>query len=158
MIARYYNCKVGFENDRGNVIQYARTHKLLSWLQDEQDIYDKGEKVSNGLGRSYGMSMSNLKKKQQGALYLRDWLLTKRGIDVTGKVKLNLNLIYSVPLLEELIKFDYDGNFDRVSSLLIAMYYQKQIAPKGIEVPNYVYNTDSFFSRFHSLGNMESNY
>lgn len=158
MIARYYNCKVGFENDRGNVIQYARTHKLLSWLQDEQDIYDKGEKVSNGLGRSYGMSMSNLKKKQQGALYLRDWLLTKRGIDVNGKAKLNLNLIYSVPLLEELIKFDYDGNFDRVSSLLIAMYYQKQIAPKGIEVPNYIYNTDSFFSRLHSLGNMESNY
>ena len=158
MLARYYNAKIGFENDRGNVIQYCRTNRALSWLQEEADIYDKGEKVSGGLGRSYGMSMSNLKKKQQGALYLKDWLLAKRGIDEKGVQKLNLNMIYSVPLLEELIKFDYEGNFDRVSAMLIAMYYQKQIENKPIDRPNYIYETDPFFNRFHLIGKLESNY
>ena len=158
MIAKYYNAKIGFENDRGNVIQYCRTNKVLGWLQEEADIYDKGEKVSNSLSRGYGMSMSNLKKKQQGCLYLRDWLLAKRGIDSNGKIKLNLNMIYSVPLLEELIKFDYDGNFDRVSACIIAMYYQKQIETKPIDRPEYIYNIDPFFNKFDSLGNFNSNY
>jgi hypothetical protein len=158
MIAKYYNAKIGFENDRGNVIQYCRTNKVLSWLQEEADIYDKGEKVSNSLSRGYGMSMSNLKKKQQGCLYLRDWLLCRRGVDPSGKIKLNLNMIYSVPLLEELIKFEYDGNFDRVSACIIAMYYQKQIESKSIDRPQYVYNTDPFFTKFDSLGNFNSNY
>ena len=158
MIAKYYNAKIGFENDRGNVIQYARSNKVLHLLQDEADIYDKGEKVSNSLGRSYGMSMSNLKKKQQGSLYLRDWLLSKRGIDPKGNHKLNLNMIYSVPLLEELLKFDYEGNFDRVSALIIAMFYQKQIENKVIDKPNYMYDADPFFNRFHSLGIFDSNY
>lgn len=158
MIAKYYNAKIGFENDRGNVIQYCRTNKVLSWLQEEADIYDKGEKVSNSLSRGYGMSMSNLKKKQQGCLYLRDWLLCRRGVDPAGKIKLNLNMIYSVPLLEELIKFEYDGNFDRVSACIIAMYYQKQIENKPIDRPQYVYNTDPFFTKFDSLGNFNSNY
>jgi hypothetical protein len=102
--------------------------------------------------------MSNLKKKQQGTIYLRDWLLSKRGIDAKGNHKLNLNMIYSVPLLEELLKFDYEGNFDRVSALLIAMFYQKQIESKAIDKPNYVYEADPFFNRFHSLGNLDSNY
>lgn len=158
MIARYYNAKIGFENDRGNVIQYCRTNKCLSWLQEEADIYDKGEKVSGSLGRSYGMSMSNLKKKQQGALYLKDWLLSKRGIDDRGNHKLNLNMIYSIPLLEELIKFDYEGNFDRVSAMIIAMYYQKQIETKPIDTPEYIYDTDPFFNRFHSLGELDNKY
>jgi intein/homing endonuclease len=158
MIAKYYNAKIGFENDRGNVIQYCRTNKVLGWLQEEADIYDKGEKVSNSLSRGYGMSMSNLKKKQQGCLYLRDWLLCRRGVDPSGKIKLNLNMIYSVPLLEELIKFEYDGNYDRVSACIIAMYYQKQIESKSIDRPQYVYNTDPFFTKFDSLGNFNSNY
>ena len=67
-------------------------------------------------------------------------------------------MIYSVPLLEELLKFDYEGNFDRVSALLIAMFYQKQIENKAIDKPNYVYEADPFFNRFHSLGNLDSNY
>jgi hypothetical protein len=158
MIAKYYNAKIGFENDRGNVIQYARSNKVLHLLQDEADIYDKGEKVSNSLGRSFGMSMSNLKKKQQGAIYLRDWLLAKRGIDPSGKHKLNLNMIYSVPLLEELLKFDYEGNFDRVSAMLVAMFYQKQVETKTINRIDYIYEADPFFNRFHSLGNLDSNY
>ena len=29
MLADYYNAKIGFENDRGAVIQYARQHRKL---------------------------------------------------------------------------------------------------------------------------------
>ena len=48
---------------------------------------------------------------------------------------LRLNTIIDPATLQELIKFNRDGNFDRVMALMIAMYYLKelhnaQVAPR----------------------------
>ena len=40
MLADYYNAKIGFENDRGAVIQYARQHRKLHRLQEEFEMLD----------------------------------------------------------------------------------------------------------------------
>lgn len=157
-LAEYYNAKIAFENDRGNVIEYARRTHKLHMLEEEFDVYDKNDRVGNKLGRNYGMSMNNKERKKQGCIYLRDWLLTTRGKELDGTTRMNLHMIYSQPLLQELIKFDFDGNFDRVSALLIGMYYMKQLFMKPItEVPYDPYEDDPFFRR-NNGGNSPDKY
>lgn len=131
LLAQYYNAKIVFENDRdGNIVSYARTNKLLNWLEEELTVYDSNDSPRKKLGRNYGVSMSNIEVKKQAVQYLRDWLLAKREANEDGEYELNLHKIYSIPLLEEILKFSYEGNYDRVSSLLVAMLYKKELLLK----------------------------
>ena len=72
MLADYYGCKIGFENDRGEVIAYAKRHRKLHRLQEEFEMLDKRE-LSNlkKLGRQYGMHMTEAKKKTRRNIYPR---------------------------------------------------------------------------------------
>lgn len=131
LLAEYYNAKIVFENDRdGNIMSYARTNKLLHRLEEELTVYDSNDNPRRKLGRSYGVSMSNLEVKKQAVQYFRDWLLAPREKNENGEYELNLHKIYSIPLLEEILKFSYDGNFDRHSAMLVAMLYKKELLLK----------------------------
>lgn len=131
LLAEYYNAKIVFENDRdGNIMSYARTNKLIHRLEEELTVYDNNDNPRRKLGRSYGVSMSNIEVKKQAVQYFRDWLLAPREKNENGEYELNLHKIYSVPLLEEILKFSYDGNFDRHSAMLVAMLYKKELLLK----------------------------
>lgn len=131
MLAEYYNAKIVFENDRdGNIMSYARTNKLIHRLEEELTVYDSNDNPKRKLGRSYGVSMSNIEVKKQAVQYFRDWLLAPREKNENGEYELNLHKIYSIPLLEEILKFSYDGNFDRHSAMLVAMLYKKELLLK----------------------------
>jgi hypothetical protein len=133
MLAEYYNAKIGFENDRGNVIEYAKRTRNLKWLMEEVEIINKSENVNiRKLGRKYGMSIGNAERKGQGEIYLRDWLTRKRAIGEDGKPKLNLHYIYDLQLLDELIRYG-DGNFDRVSAMIVGMYHLKDLYNKEVK-------------------------
>jgi len=67
--------------------------------------------------------MGSKQRKGQAQIYLRDWLLTPRSQTEDGSKILNLHHIYDLALLEELIKYNDKGNFDRVSALLVGMFY-----------------------------------
>lgn len=118
LLAEYYNAKIGFENDRGNIIDYAKRKRKLNYLIEEIEIIDKSENLHlKKLGRNFGMSMGSKERKGQGDIYFRDWLKTKRGVDADGKELWNLHYIYDIGLLDEIIKYDpIDGNFDRCLS------------------------------------------
>ncbi|MFN9113154.1 MAG: hypothetical protein ACK5XN_24045, partial [Bacteroidota bacterium] len=131
LLAQYYNAKIVFENDRdGNILAYARTNKLLHFLEEELTVYDSNDNPRRKLGRNYGVSMSNIEVKKQAVNYLRDWLLAPREVNEDGEYELNLHKVYSIPLLEEILKFSYDGNFDRHSAMLVAMLYKKELLLK----------------------------
>jgi hypothetical protein len=131
LLAQYYNAKIVFENDRdGNIMSYARTNKLINYLEEELTVYDSNDAPRKKLGRNYGVSMSNLEVKKQAVQYFRDWLLAPREKNEDGEHELNLHKIYSVPLLEEILKFSYDGNFDRHSAMLVGMLYKKELLLK----------------------------
>lgn len=136
MMAEYYNAKIVFENDRGNIIEYARNNKLLYRLEEELTVYDSSNNPRRKLGRSYGVSMSNIEVKKQAVQYFRDWLLAPRDRNEDGTQELNLHKIYSVPLLEEILKFSYEGNFDRHSAMLVAMLYKKELVMKPLPETN----------------------
>jgi len=147
MLAQYYNAKIGFENDRGDVIGYAKRFKKLGWLKSEVEIIDKTHNINiRKLGRKYGMSMGSEERKAQAEIYLRDWLVAPRGKTEDGKQSLNLHFIYDIPLLDELIRYYRKGNYDRVSALLVGMYYIKDETLRPVVENRYV-QEDDFFSR-----------
>ena len=147
-LSQYYNAKIGFENDRGEVIPYAKRTKNLHMLMEEVELFDR----SNGfrakkLGRNYGLSMGSKQRKAQAVLYLRDWLRTKRSMDENGESKLNLHYIYDIGLIDELIKWNDRGNFDRASSLLVGMFYMMDLLTKPVVKEGVEESHDSFFNR-----------
>ena len=140
MLSEYYNAPIGFENDRGDVIGYAKRFRKLDQLAPEFEMaYDDKLKKPH-MSRTYGMAMGagkeNLKRKQ-GLIYLRDWLITPRGVHSDGTQKLNLHLIFDPALLLELIKYDNDnaGKFDRVAAMIVGMYQMKEIAYEHLANP-----------------------
>lgn len=147
LLAEYYNAKIGFENDRGNIIDYAKRTKKLKYLIEEVEIIDKSDNIHfKKLGRKYGISVGTKERKGQGNIYLRDWIKTKRSNEEDGNTILNLHYIYDVALLDELIKYDDDGNFDRVSALRVGMYFLKDSYRKSIE-DTYEEPETSFWNR-----------
>lgn len=145
-LAEYYNAKIGFENDRGNIIDYAKYHRLTKWLIEEVELIDKKEGINiRKLGRNFGISMGNAERKRQAEIYLRDWFRTTRGRDDAGNTKMNLHFIYDIALLDEAIKYNPDGNFDRISALLCGMYFLKDSYRKEFDL--IVSEETSFFDR-----------
>lgn len=147
-LAEYYNARIGFENDRGEVIPYAKRTRNLHRLMEEVEIFDKSSGFrAKALGRNYGLSMGSKHRKAQAVLYLRDWLKTKRSKDENGDWKLNLHYIYDVALIDELIKWNEKGNFDRASSLLVGMFYMMDLLNKPVVKQESNDDHDSFFAR-----------
>lgn len=160
LLAQYYRAKIVFENDRdGNIVAYARTHKLLHWLEEELTVYDSNDSPKRKLGRVYGVSMSSIEVKKQAVQYLRDWLISKRETNENGEFELNLHKIYSIPLLEELLSFNYEGNFDRVSALLVGMLYKKELLLKpDVQKQEGSFYKSDFFDSLRSKLGFKQNY
>lgn len=145
LLAQYYNAKIGFENDRGDIVGYARRHRKLHYLQ-EQFTFDDKKELQGKTKRAYGMNMTK-ERKLQGEIYLRDWLLSPIQVLEDGSKKLILHSINDPALLEELIKFNHKGNFDRAMSLIVGMYYRKELYNKKVkEVKEKKH--EEFFNRF----------
>ncbi len=90
--------------------------------------------------------MGSKERKGQAEIYLRDWLKTPRGTSETGEKKLNLHYVYDIALLDELIKYNPKGNFDRVSALLIGMFNLISLYNKNVEREQED-NSEGLFSR-----------
>jgi len=150
MLAELYNCQIGFENDRGDVIGYAKRFKLLHKLAPEFELAFNANIPKSSVKRGFGMHIGSGKddtRKLQGDIYIRDWLITPRSISEDGKVLLNLHLIYDIGLLQELIKYKPGGNFDRVSSFRIGIYYEKELVYKGVHARSTEKKKNSMFNR-----------
>jgi len=146
MLAEYYGAKIGFENDRGDVIGYAKRFKKLAYLEEEFEMLDKKELQSKKVSRQYGMHMTT-PRIDQGELYVRDWLNTVIGKDREGNDIKILHTIYDTGLLKELIKYNKKGNFDRVRALMVGMYYDKELYNYEIAPSKPKRTDDPFFNR-----------
>lgn len=143
-LAQYYNALITFESDRGDVVGYARRHKMLNYLAGEFDMISK--KGSDKMNGNFGVSMNGEERKQQGQIYLRDWLVTPRGTDKNGNSIMNLHKIFDPQLLEELKKYSSGGNYDRVSTMFVGTGYQKSLYNKEFE-KKLNQESDQFFSQ-----------
>jgi hypothetical protein len=148
MLAEYYNAKIGFENDRGEVIAYAKRFRKMHYLQEEFEMLDKRELRSKNVKRQYGMHMTE-QRKAQGELYIRDWLINGRGQSEDGEITLNLQKIYDPALLQELIKFNRKGNFDRVMALMVGMYHTRELYNKELSFNEKDNSANDWFDRIY---------
>lgn len=149
MLAEYYNAKIGFENDRGEVIAYAKRFRKLHLLQEEFEMLDKRELRSKTVNRQYGMHMTE-QRKAQGELYIRDWLVSGRGVNEDGEVTLNMHKIYDPALLLELIKFNRQGNFDRAMAFMIGMYHTRELYNKELRLDDNDNSSNEWFDKFYN--------
>lgn len=110
----YGNAKIYFENAVGNVKDYFEKVKRLDLLAlQPTTIFNKKASYNTNLPMVYGYPMSNQKVKWEALQYVRQWLLEEREND-SGYIVRNLDLIPDRYLLQQMITFTMDGNFDAV--------------------------------------------
>lgn len=120
----YYNSQGLYENNLKGLKVYFEQKKCLYLLKEQPSIIKDMVKDSK-THRGFGIHMSD-PIKQQGEIYLRDWLIEKRGDGEDGKDKLNLHCIPSIPLIKELIDYNKTGNFDRAIAMMLIMLHKKE--------------------------------
>lgn len=129
----YYNAKLLYENDRGDVYINAKKRGLLELLKDEPEFQHQKELQRGGQGRKKGISIAtNTQRKLSGVVYLKNWLIQVRGVDANGNKLLNLHYIYSIGWLRELLKYDGKRNTDRTSCAIVGMFDIRETLNKGI--------------------------
>ena len=111
----YGGAKIYFENAVGNVKEYFEKIGRLDLLAFQpQTILSKKASYSSSAPLIYGYPMSNGTIKREVISYVRDFLIQEHSRDSSGNIIRNLDRIWDKGLLQELIAFNFDGNFDRV--------------------------------------------
>lgn len=121
MLADLYNAEIMHENEVTHVKNYFRRVKRLDQLAVQPDAVISKNVKNSTVARVYGMHM-NEQLKDAGEKYIKDWLLEVKDHDENGNAILNLETIYSIGLLEELILYNRKGNFDRVMAFMQVMF------------------------------------
>jgi hypothetical protein len=150
--AQFYNASIQSEIAGGGkgILDYARNHKLLQFCEKEPDILSNKEINTKDINKPYFMKMDKDRVKL-ATIYLADWLMKERRtktIDGEEISVMNLHKIYDEGLLKELIKYNDDANFDRVSALRILPFMIKERIEKQVMRAR---KRSTFWSRqFHS--------
>lgn len=116
----YGNAKVYFENTAGagDIKSYFERMKRLDLLASQPvTVFNKKASYDTNPSVIYGYPMSNDKIKWEAIKYVRNWLLSSRE-GTQDNPKRNLDLISDPYLLQQLISFNMQGNFDAVMGLV----------------------------------------
>ena len=144
LLAELYNAQIGYENEVTEVKSYFEKKNKLHLLAVQPDHVIRANIKDSNVARVYGIHMPE-KLKDAGEKYIKQWLLTERDFDENGNKILNLDTIPDPGLLEELIKYNRKGNFDRVMAFMILMmfieeetegYEHKKVAEANVDYFN----------------------
>lgn len=113
----YYNAVCNYENDRKGLFQYFDRKNSLHLLSDTlQSLKDVEMVHGNLMGNKAKGTNSGRFINARGRRLLADWMMTDAyGAKEEGKTILNLHKIRSIGLLLEAMKYNQNGNFDRIS-------------------------------------------
>ena len=116
----YYNATAMYENQNKGLFTYMTQKHCDYLLADQPDIL--ADIVGNStVQRKKGCHM-NKQIKAWGEGKIKDWLNEEY-----APGKKNLTKILSEPLLEELISYNDQGNFDRVMAFMQIIIYREQL-------------------------------
>jgi len=136
----YYNARDLYENER-NTLKMHFSHKHSLHLLTKTPTLLKATEGSK-VQRQFGLHMTE-QIKNELEIYTRDWLLQD-----AGEGKLNLHKINSLSLLQELIYYNRQGNFDRVIAFMLTICNRmNNYHIKVQEIKENVKTVDPFFSR-----------
>ena len=126
---------------------FLQWKKLELLALEPNNVWEVKVKESNS--KTYGISIGDGIKKINGLLYLKELIYTQVGAHEDGSPKYLFEEIYDLGFLMELIKFNYKGNFDRISDAIVHAYDRKRLELNGqarIEKEKEVDTTD-FWNR-----------
>lgn len=141
LLCEFYNAELMFENEVTHVKDYFVRKKKVHLLAAQPDTVISKLVQNSKTDRTFGIHMVE-KIKDGGEKYIKQWLLTVRDFDETGRAILNLETIYDIGLLEELILYNRKGNFDRVMGFMMVMFQLAADEDNKEYVPQDVKNTD----------------
>lgn len=150
LAARYYNAIVQTEIKGGGqeLLNYAKQHGFLNYCGERPTIFNQDKETKKLSGRQFFVRIEENVKPER-LQKLADWLLHERSLKLNGEEAqyvLNLERIYDRALLEELIKFNQNGNFDRISCLLVLMTIHQEAELQEIQ-QTAINNRDHIFNR-----------
>lgn len=129
----YYGATANYENNKKGLFAYFENHHATHLLCDNPSILDE-----KGIANTKG-NFGNKKKGTNaspsvnawGRRLQADWMISPAyGQENEGK--LNLHKIRSIGYLKEAIAWNADGNFDRVSAMIMLMIYREEVAKMEI--------------------------
>lgn len=126
LISKYYNnAEIMMEVNIGVNIEYFKRRGLLHLLASQPkellDKHIKHRQSNNMVG--YIKSPELVGFLEQST---KEWLEKERGMTQDNKVIRNMDMINSKPLLEELIAYNREDNFDRINALFALMLAYKE--------------------------------
>ena len=131
-LCKWYNC-IGtglVEINRGETVSNFRKWKATKYLGYEP-LYVWDSAVKEKISTSYGYNIGSGPKKLDGLRLLKEFLYEVIGKNEFGEDIYVFERFLDYQTILELKKFNAEGNFDRVSSLILLGIYWKSIDIKG---------------------------
>lgn len=131
-LCKWYNC-IGtglVEINRGETVSNFRKWKATKYLGYEP-LYVWDSAVKEKVSTSYGYNIGSSPKKLDGLRLLKEFLYEVIGKNEFGEDIYVFERFLDYQTILELKKFNAEGNFDRISSLILLGIYWKSVDIKG---------------------------
>ena len=156
LLSELYNCDIMYENEIPDVVTYFRNRSKLHYLALQPDSVITNITSGSKVKRVYGIHMTD-KIKDAGEKYIKKWLLTVIDYDEHGNEITNLDRMEDVGLIEELIKYNRKGNFDRVMGFMMCIF-QIESDTNDAQYQTREESDDDIFTRLLNLSNNSKQY
>lgn len=155
-----YNAQANYENNLKGLFSYFDSKNALYLLCDTPQIVRDMEltKAANVYGNKAKGCNANARLNSWGRLLQVDWLLARVDKDNDEDKRLNIHRLRSIGYIEELIYWNPDGNFDRVSAAGMLFILREDRIKRTITAKDNQYKpvnslgNDPFFSKNYKGG------
>jgi hypothetical protein len=149
---KFYNAQANYESNLKGLFNYFDKHNALRYLADVPQILKDMEMIrgTNLYGNKAKGTHASKPINSWGRQLQADWMRTQ--MEGADEGKLNLHGIRSLGYLEECVRWNVDGNFDRVSAggMLFILredrYKRTQVSKENQDGPVRGLGDDPFFS------------
>lgn len=133
----FYNAKCLYENNIKGPYAYFSSRRCLHYLADTPEyLRDKQIIKYQGFGNTSKGVVASMPVNNYANGLIREWLIKPVTIVVNEdgqeveKVVSNMAFVKNRALLQELISYNLDGNFDRIRALGMVMLYRGEFVDK----------------------------
>lgn len=152
-LLKFYNAEANYEKNLKGLFSYFDSQNALHYLCDTPEILKDMQltKSTNNHGNNSKGTHANKDVNKFGRLLQAQWMSMKN--DSEDDERLNLHRLRSLAYIEECIKWNPDGNFDRVSAagmlfILREDRYKRTVAIKKNQNEHITdLSNDSFFKK-----------
>ena len=116
----HYNASIMLEKNLPGLYTYFDKMRSTRYLAETPNQMRTSDTYKANTNTSKGIN-ANATVIRDGLSMINDWLMEPRSMSDTSQ--LNLHTLQSPALIQEMIKYNPDGNFDRVSAMIMLMWH-----------------------------------